>query len=153
MKGRNGGRPVDVLVVAAPAPAAVRALEECIANRYCETVLLHSAGFAETVCCWAGWFITLKVGLTVHTQGLVCKLFQLRSTSFSSCILHFSFPGAVAVSCAVRELAQSIFPYHHFGDANVGVPKQHCLTVASTAAKFQHHRLLTDHNISQTICF
>eukprot|EP00667_Euglena_gracilis_P009777 EG_transcript_9941 len=48
MKGRNGGRPVDVLVVAAPAPAAVRALEECIANRYCETVLLHSAGFAET---------------------------------------------------------------------------------------------------------
>jgi len=48
MKQKNGGKPVDVLVVAIPATDAVKALEECFTNHYCESVQLFSAGFAET---------------------------------------------------------------------------------------------------------
>ena len=48
MKKKNGGEPVDVLVVAIPATDAVKALEECFQHNYCNTVQLFSAGFAET---------------------------------------------------------------------------------------------------------
>lgn len=48
MKEKNDGKPVDLLVVAIPAPDAVKALEDSFEKDYCETVQLFTAGFAET---------------------------------------------------------------------------------------------------------